>query len=379
MRRQFGLARPAGVLLLAALLGGCGGDDIKVYQVSKEQDAPAHDHSKHSTAAPASPGASPAVPKLEWEVPRDWQQTSPGQMRYASFKVQGADGKQADLGIFPLPGMGMGDLDNVNRWRGQVGLEPITEEQRAAQALNVEVQALTAQVYEMAGESAGSGEKTRILGAILKRDGVPWYFKMTGDDALVAAQKENFLAFLKSLKFSAAPAADMALPPDHPPIDAAARAAISSPAKPADNPNKPRWTVPAGWQEIAGGQFLVAKFNLSGPDGAAASVNVSSSAGEGGGLAGNINRWRRQIGLDEISAEEVNKLITSVDCVDGTASLVELTGKGMASGKPERVVGAVLPLKSETWFYKLSGTDVLVSREKENFINFLKTAKHPNA
>lgn len=367
--RRLGLG--LGLVVSVAWLAGCGGEDVKVYQVSKE--AATHDHAAHGATSAAAP-ASAGIPTLEWETPSDWEQVSPGQMRYASFRVKGEEGKTADLGIFPLPGMGMGDLDNVNRWRGQVGQAPITEEERAQQALNVEVQGITAQVYEMAGESAGSGEKTRILGAILKRDGIPWYFKMTGDDALVAAQKEAFIGFLRSLRFGTA--GQMELPPDHPPIGGGGGMAA---AAPAGQGSQPKWDVPAGWQEVAGGQFLVAKFNLTGPDGAAASVNVSRSGGDGGGLVSNINRWRRQIGLEEVSAEEIGKQLVEVECLDAKASLVDMTGKGMTSGKPERVIGAVMPVGSETWFYKLSGSEALVSKEKDNFIKFVKTAKHPNA
>ena len=63
--------------------------------------------------------------------------------------------------------------------------------------------------------------------------------------------------------------------------------------------------MPAGWQEVPGGQFLVAKFNLTGDSGATAAVNVSSSPGEGGGLAGNVNRWRGQLGLEKLSDADV--------------------------------------------------------------------------
>jgi hypothetical protein len=33
------------------------------------------------------------------------------------------------------------------------------------------------------------GDKTRILAGILRKEGVAWFFKMTGPDALVAGQK----------------------------------------------------------------------------------------------------------------------------------------------------------------------------------------------
>ncbi len=66
---------------------------------------------------------------------------------------------------------------------------------------------------------------------------------------------------------------------------------------PISHEGQPNWQVPAGWQEVSGGQFLVAKFNLTGDNGATAAVNVSSSNGDGGGLAANVNRWRGQLGL----------------------------------------------------------------------------------
>ena len=84
--------------------------------------------------------------------------------------------------------------------------------------------------------------------------------------------------------------------------------AASPAAAPISSEGKPNWQVPAGWQEVSGGQFLVAKFTLAGDGGATAAVNVSSSAGEGGGLIGNVNRWRGQLGLAPLSEAEVNQI-----------------------------------------------------------------------
>jgi hypothetical protein len=43
----------------------------------------------------------------------------------------------------------------------------------------------------------------RLLGAVLSRPGETWFFKLMGPDALVAAQKNDFTAFLRSVKESA--------------------------------------------------------------------------------------------------------------------------------------------------------------------------------
>ena len=111
-------------------------------------------------------------------------------------------------------------------------------------------------LYEQAGANPGSGEKTRILAAITRRDGVAWFFKMTGDDGLVAQQKPAFIEFLKSVSFPAA-GAQAQLPPSHPPIDAGsmmAQAGIGSFFRPGQTElgsavrleGSPRRAIPRG-------------------------------------------------------------------------------------------------------------------------------------
>ena len=77
-----------------------------------------------------------------------------------------------------------------------LGLEELA---RLAQPVTIDHQA--AQLYEQAGENPGSGGKSRILAAVTRREGVAWFFKMTGDDELVAQQKPAFIEFLQSVAF----------------------------------------------------------------------------------------------------------------------------------------------------------------------------------
>jgi hypothetical protein len=46
---------------------------------------------------------------------------------------------------------------------------------------------------------------------------------------------------------------------------------------------------------------------------------------------------------------------------------------GTAGGAPTRILGAILPYKGETWFFKLMGPDALVAHEKPAFLEFLRT------
>lgn len=312
------------------LAGGCGNDDINVYRVPKEPPAPSELPAGHPDIS-----AAPAKLQLTWTLlPAGWTEIPPGEMRVASFKVTGDNGQQADVSAIPLPGIAGGDLSNVNRWRGQVGQPSVTEEELKATAESIEIAGQPAALYDQAGESG------RILAVIQHREGTAWFYKMTGDSELVAEQKPVFIEFLKSLRF------------------ATGEAPVAS--------NSPRWNAPAHWKEVPGGQFLVAKFTITGDDNAQAAVNVSSSAGDGGGLAGNVNRWRKQLGLSELTGDEIAATVVT----RGPATFVEMSGPNAA------LVGAVVLRPGQAWFYKLMGNPKLVAAEKEAFTKFVEEVNY---
>lgn len=320
--------------------------------------------------------AGAAMPQIKWPapLPAGWQEASPGQMRVAAFKIQEGT-KQADLGVVPLPGMMGSDLESVNRWRGSVGLPAVTEEELSKLAEKVEVAGQQADFYDQAGENPGSGEKNRVQAAILRRQGVAWFFKLTGDDELVARQKPAFLNVLKSLTFVDAPprSGEGTLPPSHPPIGGGAPVGSGSSATAQ---NKPAWQVPAGWKEVPAGQFLVAKFAITGTGNEQAAVNVSTSAGAGGGLVGNVNRWRGQLGLGELTEAEITKLVSPLETGGVKASLVDMTGTDTRSGQKARLIGAIVPRDGSTWFYKLMGSEQVVELQKNAFSEFVRSAKY---
>ena len=345
------------LLLISVSLTGCNRDDIKVYRVAKEQPE-------------------------KTNLPEGWTAAPPGQMRVASFTVTGAGGKKADVSVIPLPGAAGGAFANVNRWRGQVGLPPASEDEVKAMAETVEISGQPAELYDIAGKSATSGEPERILASIQSRDGMAWFFKMTGNDALVAQQKPAFIAYLKTFEagtttaaagnpVSLPPMETGALPPGHPDIGAAPSADAE-----VSHEGQPKWEVPSGWKEISGGQFLVAKFLLSGGAEGQAAVNVSMSAGEGGGLQENVNRWRRQLGLGPLSADELAKAVHTLETSGAKASVVEMSGTDAKTAQPTRLVGVIVPQAGQTWFYKLMGDGQVVEAEKGAFMKFVQSAKY---
>ena len=372
--RAGGLAPAVWALaLLGALLASCSRNEVQVYRVAKEAA-----QKQPLAMPPGHPDTSGApAPTLKYKLPPGWEEVAPGEMRAASFRVAGKAGKQADVSVIPLPGLAGGDLDNVNRWRGQVGLKGVTQEELVKLAQPVTIDRNPAQLYEQAGENAGSGEKSRILAAITRREGVAWFFKMTGDDELVAQQKPAFIEFLQSVAFPAA-SAQSELPPSHPPIGGGSMSAPAAPAAAASQ-DKPNWQVPPGWQEVSGGGFLVAKFLISGSDNAQAAVNVSMSAGDGGGPLANLNRWRGQLGLAPVAEADLAKEVQPFEVPGSKAMWAEISGADPKTGQKTGLLAVIVPQAGQTWFYKLMGNEQVVQREREAFTKFVQTVKYSHA
>jgi len=361
-------------LPMACLIAGCKRDEVQVYRLPKDQTPPM------MTSGSALPPGHPDVAKageasaapMTWKMPAGWTEMPATEMRVASFKVE-KGGKMVDISVIPLAGMAGTDEANVNRWRGQVGLSAVSADDLHKSTENVDAGGQPAQLYDIVGTNPSGGEKLRITAAIEHRADVTWFFKMTGDADLVEQQKPAFLAFLKSLKFSGTaahaemPSMSSGLPPNHPAIGD-----MTAPAGPISHEGQPQWQVPSGWQEVSGGQFLVAKFILTGNAGAQASVNVSSSGGDGGGLVANVTRWRGQLGLppaDDFSA-------TQLEVNGGKGQQVDLEGTNPQTGKPAKLVAVMASQGGQTWFYKLMGDAAVVDAQKNAFIKFAQGAKY---
>jgi len=370
------------VILLAA---GCQREQVQVYRVDKDP-APLPVTATITPSSDPTPPAATALPPdhpdvsaatatpdstgpLTWTTPTDWTEVPPSEIRVASFKIT-QDGRTADVSVIPLGGMAGGDSANVNRWRGQVGLSALSEDEIQKSADPVEIGGQPASLYDAGG---ASDTAPRIIGAIQHRDDTAWFFKLAGDGKLVEQQKAAFVEFLKSVKFAGmAPAQaglPATLPPGHPDISNMGN--TSTDTTPISHEGQPNWQVPTGWREVSGGQFLAAKFLLTN-DGGIAAVNVSRSAGDGGGLAANVNRWRGQLGLPPVTDVSTSP----VDVAGGTGSLVDLSGTSAQTGQPVRLVAVIVTQADNAWFYKLMGEAKVVENQKDAFVKFVQGAKY---
>ena len=149
------------------------------------------------------PGSVPDTGAPKWSVPADWKPGRVSSMRKGSFTVTGTDGQSADVAVTVFPGDVGGFLSNVNRWRGQLGLSPVKPDEVEKTTSTIEVAGTKSVVVDMATEKAPEGAKNpvRMIVVTVQRDGNSWFFKITGDAPLVAAQKDAFLSFVQSSKF----------------------------------------------------------------------------------------------------------------------------------------------------------------------------------
>jgi hypothetical protein len=358
-----GISWVIGGLGCVICLTGCDQQKVQVYQVPKEK-----------TPAPVASAASPTMPALapdamtpppgasgiKWKVPAGWEQLPPGQLRVGNFLIKSPQGEQAQMTIIPLAGPAGGKLENVNRWRGQVGLGPIAEEQLAALAEKVEVAGQPSEMFDMSGTLPGKTLKARIVAALLQRGDMTWFFKMTGDDALVAASKPAFVEFVKGVTFGepSEPAALSDAAPALPP----ALPTPESTAAPAQN-----WTVPADWKTTAPGPMQLAKFSAGGK----AEVTVASLPGEAGGPLANVNRWRGQIGLAPVTEEGLTPLTSPLALGTMKATLVDLVNPEIKKA----MLAAIVPRDGQTWFFKMTGDPAAVAAQKQVFTQFLQSWK----
>ena len=331
--RNRGRASSGPWLLLLAVLAGCGGQDIRVYDAPKE---------------PVEVRAT---------LPEGWKELPANQMQVANFEVTGNDGAKAQMTIVPLPGSAGNELDNVNRWRGQVGLPPIAEAELGKDAVPIQIAGASARMFEMSGTSTQTRNQARLLAASQKHGDSVWFFKLMGDDELVRQQRDAFVNFLAKYQYRDGEAAG---PADSPPARPESRTAQTEPPRRS-------WTPPAGWQQQQPGPMQDAKFLAAGGK---AIVTVSILDGPAGGILANVNRWRTaQLGLPAVDEAALASLVTPLDLPDTKAKLVDMTGPN------QRMVAAIISRSGSTWFFKLMGENEAVSAEKNSFIEFVKTAK----
>ncbi|AWT59087.1 MAG: hypothetical protein DF168_00264 [Candidatus Moanabacter tarae] len=141
--------------------------------------------------------------------------------------------------------------------------------------------------------------------------------------------------------------------------------------------SQPFWEVPDSWNPGPASPLRVASFMVNDTGGQTAEITITTFPGDVGGILLNINRWRRQIGLDSIPADEVSNYLTEVDFAENRFHLIDLHNTIESQGKPhpQNSLIAMLSHQDNTWFFKISGDTILVEKQRKPFLEFLETVK----
>jgi hypothetical protein len=360
-----------GVALALLLTGaGCQRQSVQEYRVTKETADPHANMAGAHGHGPSMEAMGAPVPKVEWTLPDGWRELPAGRMRAANFAISGADDQEAEVAVIPLPGMSAADAEVVNLWRDQLQLKRWTADDIAAQAVSIDVGDTPGRLFDLVSEKPLIDDKypARTLVAMLERERVAWFFKMTGPEALLEKEKPAFVSFLKSIRYLGAESSAAA------PSQTMAQASASAPAASPADPGKPSWSIPSGWRPQPPPPMAMAGFSTEGD----AAVSVTLLEGTGGGTLPNVNRWRGQIKLAPIDDAELERTSEGFEAGGLNVLLVDMSGTSARTGKPTRVLGAIIPQQGRTWFYKLQGDDAVVGQEKARFVDFVKSARYPN-
>lgn len=179
-------------------------------------------------AAPGTtaPGQSPALPPghppvddrggpvdqtanapFTFTAPAGWKQQPASGFRKVDFDIEDGD-KAAEMYVIDLPSSApsIGNaLENINRWRSEIGLTPIKQEQVAGLVQKIDVGGKPSEYVELLPDAANPAESQAgkaTFAASVPAGDVIWFFKLRGDRDLVIAERDNFKSFLQSVRFA---------------------------------------------------------------------------------------------------------------------------------------------------------------------------------
>jgi hypothetical protein len=292
--------------------------------------------------------------RLVYDTPKGWVPGKAGGMRKAAFVVQDGD-RKVEVTAIDLPPHAGDLLANVNRWRGQLKLPEITQAELDKSARRLQLAGVEGRYIELIGpEEAGS--RQAILAVVAMQGAQAWFFKLWGNADLALREKSHFEEFVKSVRF-ATPKNDGAL-------SVLTEAGGGTPLE---------CDTPEGWTRSEARGVRSATFLVT-DGGQKAEVSVMQLPGAVEALLPNVNRWRRQVQLGEITQAELEKTVSPIQVAGMKGRYVELVGPEGA--KPRLAMLAVVATQGgRSWLFRMTGDADLALREKDRFQRFAKSVK----
>ena len=211
---------PSFAILLA--LAACGGrDEPPSPDAAPQAQAPAADSGAGAPIGPISSreGSAPSAPmgggapaemqsgSINFDLPAGWVSQPPtSNMRMAQATIPGSGGNGELVVFYFGPGGGGGVEANIDRWIGQMEMPPGTNPQPQTFETGTGYKITWIDVPGTLKPSMmGAGPETdqpnsRLRGGIVEGPGGPWFFKATGPDATITAQRDAFVNMLKTVR-----------------------------------------------------------------------------------------------------------------------------------------------------------------------------------
>ena len=155
-----------------------------------------------ATKPPAAvePPAKSTSSAITYEAPASWKQGPASPMREATYFV-GDNDKPAEFTLsgWPAGATQMTDVTaNVQRWAAQVGL-PI-DDKLAGLIEKTEIGGTEGNYVKLVGPEDATPRQAMLAAMVVRGEKV-WFFKLTGDSAVVEKEADNFSKFLASVRF----------------------------------------------------------------------------------------------------------------------------------------------------------------------------------
>jgi len=146
------------------------------------------------TILPGMERSADGAGNLEWgDLPDTWENFAPSGIRIANFRIAN-DGGRAELTVLAVPGDVGGDLANVNRWRQQIGLSPLSAERLASETERIEVDGRDSLFVLM------HGQRESVVGSFVPTGSHTWFFKMQGAKGAVSLEEKAFRDFMGTIR-----------------------------------------------------------------------------------------------------------------------------------------------------------------------------------
>lgn len=278
---------------------------------------------------------------IEWKVPEGWTEGPPRMMRDATLIVPNENVEVA-ISKLAFPG----DLAeylkmNINRWRGQLGLDPADEMDEAAGVEEIEVDGQKAWVFDATGTAAGGGMMPPMMGgnapfaggATMPPAAQPPKEEPEADKPATNEDAESrMIAAIFIRGDTAWFLKTMAAEED---VDNAADALkdfAKSVTLPDDQPGVIEWKVPEGWTEGPPRMMRDATLLLPGGEVEVAISKLAFPGDLDGYLQMNINRWRGQLGLEPADTMNEAAGVEEFEINGQKAWLFDATGTATGGG-----------------------------------------------